>query len=60
MLPLAFIGTTSAAAFFGRAATSKVPGGAYSFSARRLEDNALQELSQYKGQVSLVVNVASK
>ena len=34
--------------------------GAYDFSAKDLESNKLVELSQYEGQVSLVVNVASK
>jgi len=58
-LPL-FVGSASAAFFGSAASAAKVAGGAYSFSARKLEDNTPQELSQYKGQVSLVVNVASK
>lgn len=34
--------------------------GAYDFSAKDLKTNANVDLKQYEGQVSLVVNVASK
>ncbi len=54
------VGSVSGAFFGGGAAAVAAPGGAYGFMARSLVDNSPQELSQYKGKVCLVVNVASK
>ena len=56
VLPVLAAATTASAAFFGVAAPPKVVGGAYSFSARTLGDNKLQEFSEYKGQAQLHTN----
>jgi len=57
-MSLSLVTLTSAAALFGgKVAPTQRSGSAYSYAARSLVDNSVQELEQYRGRVSLFVNV---
>ena len=58
LLSLSLVTLTSTAALFGgKVAPTQRSGSAYSYAARSLVDNSVQELEQYRGRVSLFVNV---